>query len=281
MAEYGAWSERHRLGKPGDRTVAATAVRAWQRDEDLGGVRDEQALSQLPIDEGRDWQALWAKVATLAGRDPAAKFDQARAHVARLEWKNAAECYAEGMDLEPKDDGDLWFEYAAAHLLAGDRAGYRKACAHMVARCQPTGPMPPYFVARACTLAPDSTDDPTQLVRLSAREWERDDAAYWALTEQAALDFRNRRAAGAIRLLERSLVADGRPGRTVLTWLWLALTYQKMGNPIEARRWLDRAINWLDQQGGQMPLETPAMGLHRHNWLEAHVLCQEAEALLR
>ena len=81
-------------------------------------------------------------------------------------------------------------------------------------------------------------------------------------------------------LLERSLAAEGRPGRAVLDWLWLALASQKMGNPSEARRWLDKAANWLDQQGGQMPLETPAMGSHRHNWLEAQVLRREAEALV-
>ena len=30
-----------------------------------------------------------------------------------------------------------------------------------------------------------------------------------------------------------------------------------------------------------MPLESAPMGSHRHNWLEAQVLRQEAEALLR
>ena len=85
----------------------------------------------------------------------------------------------------------------------------------------------------------------------------------------------------AIPLLERSLVADGRPGRAVLNWLWLALAYQKLGNADEARQWLARAAGWLDQQGDRMPLDTPITGLHRHNWLEAHVLRQEAETLLR
>jgi tetratricopeptide (TPR) repeat protein len=117
-ADYNAWVQRHRLGKPGDRTVAATAVRSWQRNKDLAGVRDEQALARLPTDERRAWQAFWAKVATLAARDPAAKFDQARAHVARREWKKAVKCYAEGMELEPTDNGDLWFEYAA-YLFSG------------------------------------------------------------------------------------------------------------------------------------------------------------------
>ncbi len=62
-------------------------------------------------------------------------------------------------------------------------------------------------------------------------------------------------------------------------WLWLALAYRQSGNADEARRWLNKAGGWLDQQEGQMPLETAAMGLHLQNWLEAHVLRQEAEKL--
>jgi hypothetical protein len=191
------------------------------------------------------------------------------------------------MELESTDDGAIWFEYAAAQLLAGDGPGYCKACAHMLDRCQTKPQMRPYLAARACTLAPDSTEDPTQPVRLSAKELEihneREAVPYWALTEQAALKFRTGRYGDVVPLLERSLAVDGRPGRTVLNWLWLAITYQKMGKHEEARRWLDRAANWLDQQGSRMPRETSSMSLgsDRLNWLEAHVLRQEAEASLR
>ena len=73
---------------------------------------------------------------------------------------------------------------------------------------------------------------------------------------------------------------DGRPGRAVLNYLWLALAYQQLGKPDEARRWLEKATYWLDQQGGLMPVESQFMGSHRHNWLEAHVLRQQAEARL-
>src|SRR5262249_4386610 len=155
--EYKAWARRHCRGKPGDRTIAATAVRAWQQNKDLAGVRDEQALARLPIKEQRAWQTFWADVATLAARDPVALFDQARAHVARQEWRKAAACFAEGFELEPTDNGDLWFEYAAVQLLSKDRAGYRRTCAHVLARCQAQR-ISPYLAARACTLGPDSAD---------------------------------------------------------------------------------------------------------------------------
>ena len=42
-----------------------------------------------------------------------------------------------------------------------------------------------------------------------------------------------------------------------------------------------RATEWLDQQRGRMPLQTLIMGLDLRNWLEAHVLLEEAKRLLR
>jgi serine/threonine-protein kinase len=279
--EFQAWAKRHRLGRPGDRTAAASAVRAWQRADDLAKVRDEQALAGLPLAERRAWQALWADVATLGARDPVALFEQARAHVGRREWGKAAACYAEGFGLEPSDDGELWFEYAATQLLARDRPGYRRTCARMLARCQATPKMRPYLVARACTLAPDSVDDWQLPARLSRDELIRSAAEPWSLTEQAALQFRAGEQHSVLVLLQRSLVANGRPGNVVLNRLWLALSYRQTGRTDEARRWLARAADWLDQQAGRMPPETHGVRVHRHDWLEAHVLRQEAEALLR
>jgi hypothetical protein len=185
------------------------------------------------------------------------------------------------MELEPTDNGELWFEYAAAHLLAQDRPGYRKACGYMLAHCQPMGPIRRYHVARACTLAPDWSNDPTQALFRPDEEGELNRDEFWALTEQAALYCRTKQPREAALYAERSLAADGRTGRALLNWLWLALIHQELGSPNEARRWLDKAANWLDQQDGRMPLDTARTGLHFHNWLEAHVLRQEAAARLR
>ena len=82
-------------------------------------------------------------------------------------------------------------------------------------------------------------------------------------------------------LFERSLKADATPGRAVVTWLWLALAHQRLGKAEEARRWLGKAQAWLDQYRDGMPADAEEkVGLHLHNWLEAHVLRREAEALL-
>jgi hypothetical protein len=68
----------------------------------------------------------------------------------------------------------------------------------------------------------------------------------------------------------------------VLNWLWLALAEQGRGNAGEARRWSEKARAWLDQYATGMPDRAQEeLGLELHNWLEAHILSREVEALLR
>jgi hypothetical protein len=55
-----------------------------------------------------------------------------------------------------------------------------------------------------------------------------------------------------------------------------------LGKTEEARRWLAKATAWLDQYREGMPARAEeGSGLRLHNWLEAHVLLHEAEALIR
>ena len=136
-------------------------------------------------------------------------------------------------------------------------------------------------MARACTLAPDAVTDPALPGRLAEKELTSHDRKFWSLTEQGALYYRAGRFREAVPLLERSLRADTKDGRAVLNWLWLALAYQRLEKPQEARRWLDKAKGWLDQYGDGIPNGAEEeLGLDLHNWLEAHVLRAEAETLL-
>jgi tetratricopeptide (TPR) repeat protein len=184
------------------------------------------------------------------------------------------------LKLAPTDDGHFWFEYAAVLLLSGDRPGYAMACARMVEGCGRAPDPRPYHVARACTLARDSVVDSARPGRLAQKELTAQAQEFWSLTEQAALHYRAGRFQQAVPLLQQSLRADRHPGRAVVSWLWLAMAEQRLGRPEEARRWLSRAQQRLDQYGDRMPAHAEELGLHLHNWLEAHVLRREAEALL-
>jgi formylglycine-generating enzyme required for sulfatase activity/tetratricopeptide (TPR) repeat protein len=44
--------------------VIVPALSQWRTDPDLAGIRDAAALAKLPLDEQKQWQALWAEVAS-------------------------------------------------------------------------------------------------------------------------------------------------------------------------------------------------------------------------
>jgi hypothetical protein len=55
-------------GKDADRREAQAALRQWQQDPDLAGVRGETALAVLPQGERSGWAKLWQDVADLLAR---------------------------------------------------------------------------------------------------------------------------------------------------------------------------------------------------------------------
>ena len=48
-----------------DRAAAQQALRHWQKDPDLAGIRDQEALAKLPAEERATCAKLWADVAAL------------------------------------------------------------------------------------------------------------------------------------------------------------------------------------------------------------------------
>ena len=52
-------------GPPADRAAAQWALRHWQKDPDLTGIRDQEALEKLPAEERAACAKLWADVAAL------------------------------------------------------------------------------------------------------------------------------------------------------------------------------------------------------------------------
>jgi tetratricopeptide (TPR) repeat protein len=261
-----------------DGQVVTWSLADWQTDPALASVRDRAALAKLPEAERAQWQRLWTDVAALLAADP---LEQGQSHAARREWDRAADGYARALKRVPTDDGEFWFEYAALLLLSGDRPGYGRACVHMIrARDKEGGPRA-YHVARACTLAEGAVAEASLPGRLAQGELQENGKQFWSLTEQGALAYRAGQFQDAVPLFEQSLKADAKPGRAVLNWLWLALANQRLGKTEEARRWLSKAQAWLAQYRDGMPAPADEeLGLDLHNWLEAHVLRREAEALL-
>ena len=280
-AEHAGWEKVYADGAAMNRFRAAEFARSCEQNGDLAGLRDPAALAKLPLAESKEWQTLWAEFKALAARDPLLLLNEARSYVSEKQWVKAAQSYQRYIDGSRTDTGNVWFECAAAQLLAGDRPAYRKTCEQMLKRATSRANMRTYLAARACTLADHSVADAELPARQAASELAVSGTEFWSLTEQGDLSFRAGSYAEAIALFQRSLRADGRPGVAVLNWLWLSLTYQKLGETVEARQWLKKADDWLDSLGAELPPDAEtALGLHRHNWLEANVLRKEAEAAI-
>jgi serine/threonine protein kinase len=297
----GAWRWRLRSREAHDQLAVealsqAVAVQEQAREGDepanLAKARDlaRRAEALLEQGTGRPELAEWTRTLLRQLETEQAKhlvmnfmeqLNGARIHTTQREWDAAATCYGRAFNHTPVDDGEWWFEYAAVQLLSGDRTAYRQTCASLVQRCGHTPLLRPYHMARTCTLAPDSVEDMAAVARLAVEELNNRPKEFWSLTQRAALCYRAGAFKEAVPLLEQSLRIDPRPGSAMLNWLWLALAEQRLGRPEEARNWLGKAANWLDQRKGRfLSGSEDTLGLHLHNWLEAQILRREAEACL-
>ena len=260
-----------------DGQVLTLSLSTLLSDPALASVRDPAALAKLPDVEREPWQRLWTDVAASLAADPLEQGHERRPTA----MGSGDRQLRAGFTLGPTENGHFWFEYAALSLLSGDRPAYVRTCARMIEHYGKAGDPRSYHVARNCTLAEGSVADPSLPGRLAEKELKDSGREFWSLTEQGALAYRAGRFQQAVPFFEQSLQADRKPGRAVLNWLWLALANQRLGKGEEARRWLNKARAWLDQYRDGMPARAEEeFGLHLHNWLEAHVLRREAEALI-
>jgi eukaryotic-like serine/threonine-protein kinase len=62
-ADLGLRGKQLEGDKPADHTEARQALRYWQTDADLAGIRDKEALARLPAEEQKAFAQLWADVA--------------------------------------------------------------------------------------------------------------------------------------------------------------------------------------------------------------------------
>ena len=63
--ELKAWKKVAMTVEPGNKPLASKTLAHWKADGDLAGVRDADALANLPGAERKQWQALWADVESL------------------------------------------------------------------------------------------------------------------------------------------------------------------------------------------------------------------------
>jgi tetratricopeptide (TPR) repeat protein len=64
-ADLALHTKQLKSGQSADRSRVQNALRHWQKDRDLAGIRDVAALAKLPAEERTAYETLWAAVAAL------------------------------------------------------------------------------------------------------------------------------------------------------------------------------------------------------------------------
>ena len=67
-AELATWTNLLESAPPQARQAIVQTLDHWKKDSDLAGVREAEALAQLPPDEQKAWRTLWADLDSLLKR---------------------------------------------------------------------------------------------------------------------------------------------------------------------------------------------------------------------
>jgi len=197
---------------------------------------------------GRHWSAALWHLDRLVQQEPDNWLYHARRGRARAElgkWTEASDDYAEVVGRVP-EEAEAWCLFAVLRLHEGDVAGYRRACAKLLTEQKKNNKTRiAYLAAWVSVLSVDSGVKGEELVPLArqAVELEPRDSDY--LGTLGAAEFRAGHLEAAARRLKEALAARGRRS-SPREWLWLALIHQRMGDPSEARKWLEKAIAALN-----------------------------------
>jgi tetratricopeptide (TPR) repeat protein len=183
-----------------------------------------------------------------------------------------------------------WCLYALNALARNDMLEYRKTCATLLKRYRDTK-QPEYaeVVALTCVLAPQATKDPDRVVKLARLVTEahegagtnRSGSVYHSYhTLLGAALYRAGKSEEAVKQLDGAVQQDRKTG-TEMDWLFLAMAHHRLKHPVEAKKWLKKAVQSLQKQPDQSgtmdrlaqlmqePMHAPLLQLRR-----------EAEALL-
>lgn len=184
------------------------------------------------------------------------------------------------------DNPVFWYQRALMRLAAGRPEEYRSDCAKMLQRFGQIGkPDGAHWSAWTCALAPDAVGDFAQAVALAEKAAKGDPKAIQYANTWGAILYRGGRFEESVqRLTEADRLVQGAteksPSSPTYTWFFLAMAHHRLGHTEEAKKWLDRAVQWTDKAmrqdaakaGGPLPW---------NRRVTLKLLSEEAEALVK
>jgi serine/threonine protein kinase/Tfp pilus assembly protein PilF len=191
---------------------------------------------------------------------------------------------SEALRLEPNDTV-RWYHVALLRLRVGDRAGFRKACADMLERFGRSPALQAnYFTVWTCALAPDAVADwerPLQLARQACAAGPKN---FDNLLNLGAVLYRAGRFEEAAQRLTEAQAAFAETtdplSSIIYTWLFLAMTEQRLGHGQQAKQFLAKAVKDIEHPSA----DRPGHGSTRRWWtrrVTLQILRHEAEEVLQ
>jgi len=199
-----------------------------------------------------------------------------RFYIEQDETEKAEDEFARAIEL----DGDArypWYLPALVRAAVGDEKGYRAAC-RTVLDCFEKSDEREVLnqVAWTCAIGSDVIDDYRRVVKLTDRTLaDVDQPMHHLQNTRGAVLYRAGRFDDAVEQLEEA-VADHWKGGTAWDWFFLAMAHHEIGNTSDAQEWLDKAIEWMDDDSDE---DQPELGWDQQ--LELEMLRREAESLIR
>jgi serine/threonine protein kinase/Flp pilus assembly protein TadD len=162
----------------------------------------------------------------------------------RGEWAKAAADFTKAAGLKEAPVHVPYYR-ALLCLRAGDADSYRKICASMLERWGTSD----FQRLWTCVMAPNAVGDPIALAGDAEKAVGKEREDHWFANLLGAALYRAGRYDAAARQLTRASTLNPDPYRTnmIYTWFFLAMTHHRLGHALEARQWLDKAIQATDR----------------------------------
>jgi tetratricopeptide (TPR) repeat protein len=193
------------------------------------------------------------------------------------DWKKAAADHTESIR-RGAGHHENWYHTALLQLALGNVDAYRTLCARMLDQFRDEDDEDADAkMAWAFALGDHGAADLREVVTRAETAYSANDGDVAILHTLGALHYRQGRYEDARETLEQAARQQG-PDADAYDWLFLAMTYHRLGRPRDAKRNLDQARIWLQQQ----KLSSPD-GERKLDWderLELKLLEREALGLL-
>jgi serine/threonine protein kinase/tetratricopeptide (TPR) repeat protein len=171
---------------------------------------------------------------------------RAAALLERKQWGQAAADLTRIVELNPNDHY-RWFLCAQMHLLADDTDGYRKLCTKMQKRFGRTkARQEAGWLINVCALGPEATADFGPIVMLAEWDVANHPHDWYSLNRVGEAYYRAGRFEAAIEQLQKADQVH-KIGGNATTWFFIAMAHHRLGHADEAREWLTKATQWMDQ----------------------------------